>query len=371
MLLLLTWSASVSSWGREDHNRPLEVLQEWAQSQQGWNVYLQLATDFQGCQSVAQLTLITAAMMTYRRLYPDFLDDSEAPVTGSYIADLDALLRGDQLGNSGKVAERMVFTLVRELWSEGESFEDLRIFLGTILDRDQPPLHASEGFCDEYIRLRMKGVLHDSAITELAGLRLPELRGKDDNRSDAAHPVKLSLHIQNTSEYDPSSVECASICTNWCRNSMDPYVIVAAFDSGDNIGLSLPPILPPDCYTLIRVTNIHEGNALDVLDKNLGKVHEMPHIEKLGDGSLEICTLKSKIPTLQEVIPKILPGSHVEVKYDPIKPTAEDLKVWDYDQAEALRGDWFAQRAVRITKEGGPEAAAYYAHRLGKKQQRF
>lgn len=164
---------------------------------------------------MAQLALIMAAMLIYRRLNPDFSDNSKQPITGSYVADLDALLRGDRLGNSGGVSEPMVFALARELRSLGESFEDLRTFLETILDREYPPLHVSEGFRDEYIRLRMKGLLHDSAIAELAGLRLPELRGKDDNRSDAAHP-ELSiqgLHIQDISDYDHSIVECASICT--------------------------------------------------------------------------------------------------------------------------------------------------------------
>jgi hypothetical protein len=46
VLLLLTWSASISSWSEQDHNRPFVVLEEWAQSQDGWEVYLQLATDF-------------------------------------------------------------------------------------------------------------------------------------------------------------------------------------------------------------------------------------------------------------------------------------------------------------------------------------
>lgn len=143
-----------------------------------------------------------AAMLTYRRLCPDFSDDSEQPVTGSYVADLDSLLRGDHLGNSGRVAERMVFALARELRLSGEGFEDLRTFLETILDRECPPLHVSEGFCDEYIRLRMNGMLHDSAITELAGLRLPQLRKKDTNMNDATHLQDLSiqkLHIEDSS----------------------------------------------------------------------------------------------------------------------------------------------------------------------------
>jgi hypothetical protein len=198
-----------------------------------------------------------AAMMNYRRLYSDSSDLSEQPITGSYIADLDALLGGAQLGNSGRVAESMVFALSRELWLLGEDFEDLRTFLETMLDREYPPLHVSEGFCDEYIRLRTKGLLHDSAVTELAGISLPELRGKDNNISDATHPEELStqkIYIQDTSEYYHSIIKCASICTDYRRDSMNPYSIGAASRPGDNNDLSLPPTLPPDCYTLILVT---------------------------------------------------------------------------------------------------------------------
>lgn len=374
VLLLLTWSTQISSWSQQERRRPLEVLKEWAQSQQGWNVYVRLAADFQGCQSVTQLALIMAAMMNYRRLYPDSSDHSEQPITGSYIADLDALLGGAQLGNSGRVAERMVFALARELWSLGEDFEDLGTFLETILDREHPPLHVSEGFCDEYIRLRRRGLLHDSAITELAGISLPELRGKDNNTSDATHPEELSiqkLYVQDTSEYDHSIVKCASICTDCCRDCMNPYSIVAASRPGGNDDLSLPPTLPPECYTLIRVTNIQDENALDLLDENLGKVHEVPSIVKLSDGSLEICTLKSRILTVQEAIRSILPDSHVDLKYDPYEPTAEDLKVWDYDVAKELRRDWSEKRAIRIAKEGWPAAAAYHAHCLESKQHRY
>jgi hypothetical protein len=46
-----------------------------------------------------------AALMNYRRLLPDLLDDSYHPINSSYLADLDALFRGDSLRNSGRVAE--------------------------------------------------------------------------------------------------------------------------------------------------------------------------------------------------------------------------------------------------------------------------
>jgi hypothetical protein len=71
------------------------------------------------------------------------------------------------------------------------------------------------------------------------------------------------------------------------------------------------------------------------------------------------------------VIRSILPDSHVDLKYDPDEPTPEDLKVWDYDVAKELLRDWFEKRAIRIAKEGWPEAATSYAHFLDNKQHRY
>jgi hypothetical protein len=140
-LLLPTWSTVVS-------DRQLNVLREWASSENG--LYKQLIRDFRDPQSAEQLALIMAALMSYRRLLPDLSDNSDRPIRGSYLADLDALLDGYSLGNSGIVAERMVFSLVRVFRSSGNQFEELTTFLETVLNREPPLLHVFDGFCDQY-----------------------------------------------------------------------------------------------------------------------------------------------------------------------------------------------------------------------------
>lgn len=152
-----------------------------------------LVEKFQERQSVAQLTLIIAALVRYRRIYPDSLDGSDKPITGSYITDLDAFLRGSSLGNSGKVAERMAFALSRTLQSLGEESEelargyrDLATFLEITLDREHPSLHFFDGLSDGYMRLKVKRLLHETAIMKLADLRVPEFRGKDNTRVNTA-----------------------------------------------------------------------------------------------------------------------------------------------------------------------------------------
>lgn len=196
VLLLLTWGTMVSG-------RQLGVLRDWASSQNGWNLYKLLARGVQGFQSVEQLALTMAALMNYRRLLPDFSDDSDQPIKGSYLADLDALLNGHSLGNSGTVWEQMAFALIRVLRSFIHQFEDLVTFLETVLDREPPPLHVFDGFSDQYLRWMIKGQLHEIAIAELSYFKAPELRGDDDpDWVTVTHPEELSLqelHIQDQS----------------------------------------------------------------------------------------------------------------------------------------------------------------------------
>jgi hypothetical protein len=127
-LLLLTWTVV------SDHQ--LDVLRAWADSEDGRNLYKQLAKHIQRSQSVEQLALTIAALMRYQRLLPDRLDDSDQPIRGSYLGDLDALLNDQSLGNNGIVWERMTFSLLRVLHSFASQYENLIAFLDTVLDRE-------------------------------------------------------------------------------------------------------------------------------------------------------------------------------------------------------------------------------------------
>lgn len=173
VLLLLIWS-TLSFNG----------LSEWAHSKDFWNLYKQLAQEFQHPQSVEQLALIMAALKSYRQLLPDFLDDFDEPIKGSYLADLNAFLHGELLGNSGRVAEQIVFSLVRELSSSRDQFNDLIAFLETALDCERPPLHVFDGFSDRYLRLRIEGHHHKTAIEVLSRVKVPELGGVDSDWID-------------------------------------------------------------------------------------------------------------------------------------------------------------------------------------------
>jgi hypothetical protein len=74
--------------------------------------------------------------------------------------------------------------------------------------------------------------------------------------------------------------------------------------------------------------------------------------------------LKSFCGTLQETLDNIFPSSDVDMNYDPLKLTANDMEVWGPDQAKKLYELCFVQRAKTMVRKGWPVAAAYYAYHL-------
>ena len=167
-------------WNTVDSSHQLDILREWARSEDGQKLYEQLTRDVQDPKDVEQLALTMAALMNYRRLFPDVLDCFDQPISGSFLADLDAHFRGCLLGNSGRVVEQMVFALLRVLYPLASKYEGLITFLETTLDRERPPLHLFDGFTDHYFRLRISYRSHKTARLELSGVKVPELGGDDD-----------------------------------------------------------------------------------------------------------------------------------------------------------------------------------------------
>jgi hypothetical protein len=175
--MLLVWSTRF--FAITDSSHPLQALREWAASEDGRCLYDQMAKDVQTSQGPEQLALTTAALMNYRRLCPDRSDDLVRPIKSSYLHDLDALFRGDALGNSGTVAKRMVFALIRVFGAE-DRFEGLKTFLEDITDQEPPLLHVCDGLSDQYMKRMTVGLDHDTAFAavsrELAPWNVPEVK---------------------------------------------------------------------------------------------------------------------------------------------------------------------------------------------------
>jgi len=141
---------------------------------------------------------------------------------------------------------------------------------------------------------------------------------------------------------------------------MKPSHIVTVSSPSDKRYLSSPPDLRADHYTLIRLIDVADWSLLETLDTTIGTINEVPNIEELSDGSLEICVLKSYRFTAQGKLGKIFPDSDIELYYNPLEPTAKDVEVWSYDQAKKLHLQWLFERSLRIVSKGWPAAAAFY-----------
>jgi hypothetical protein len=148
------------------------------------------------------------------------------------------------------------------------------------------------------------------------------------------------------------------------EEDIPPSYIVSLSSSGDESHLSPPPGLRTDQYTLIRLFKVEDRKILKKLDTEIGTVNEAPNFEELRDGSWEICILESRRRTVSHILGKIFPGSHVDLHHNPLEPTTDDLKIWDYDAAKSLLQHWFFERAIRVIRNGWPAAAAYYSYLL-------
>lgn len=134
--------------------------------------------------------------------------------------------------------------------------------------------------------------------------------------------------------------------------------------SSSRYGRHLAPLssLGTNQYTLVRLSNVGDGNILNILDTRIGTVDEVPSIEELNDGSWEMVVRKPYCPTLQAMLSKIFPDSDVDLNYDPTEPTVSEVDSLGYNLAKTLCKYLFIKRAERMVREGWPMAADCYEH---------
>lgn len=114
-------------------------------------------------------------------------------------------------------------------------------------------------------------------------------------------------------------------------------------------------------YILARLSNIGPEDVTEIFPE---RMTPLPNIVELNDGSWEIVVLKEKAMRLQEVLKNIAPISEVDLNYNPLEATEEDLQEWGDATARTLRERSFRQRAQKMVEDGGLEEAAYYNHLL-------
>ena len=142
----------------------IEILSEWAASEDGLSLYKRSTRDVQTSHTTEQLALTLAALLCYKRLLPYCLTDSTQSIRGSYLSDFDNLIKGEFLSNERAVFERMLFSLLRVLETFTGSFQDIYELLVTVLKTPTLILHCFDGFSDKYWVHRMSRLTHKEAF---------------------------------------------------------------------------------------------------------------------------------------------------------------------------------------------------------------
>ena len=77
------------------------------------------------------------------------MDDTAQPIWGSYLADFDAILSGQDISNSRTAFEQVIFALICVLYNLNTS-EETTQFLTEVLDKAASLLAPLDGVTDQY-----------------------------------------------------------------------------------------------------------------------------------------------------------------------------------------------------------------------------
>ena len=105
------------------------------------------------------------------------MDDTAQPIWGSYLADFDAILNGQDISNRRTVFEQMIFALVRVLYNLNTSEETARL-LAEVLDKEASLLEPLDGVADQYCARKLRGHNPQQSFRGSPGRTL-ELRGSN------------------------------------------------------------------------------------------------------------------------------------------------------------------------------------------------
>ena len=153
-----------------------------------------------------------ATLKIFWQFLSNFMDYFDPLIKGSYLADLDAVVSSELVENSGRVAEQIIFSLVRELYSFGNQFNNLFTFFKSTPDWKRPLLYIFDGFNDQYLYQWIKNQPHKTAIVELSHVKMPKLGGNNDfNWINATHLEESSIQeLQIQDQFPRPSSNCTS-----------------------------------------------------------------------------------------------------------------------------------------------------------------
>ena len=187
--MLLIWSSTYNG-------QTLKVLSDWIKSEESLNLYQRLIEDLWRQQTPDQYGLTLLALLCRERLLPYSTDETAQSIGGSYLADFDAILNGQDIKNKRKVFEQMILSLWRVLYTLNTSKETVQL-LTEVLDIEVSLLEPQDGTADQYCVGKVHGHNHNRAFEEARErlLKCVEAMLKRDMNADAEWMVipRLSL----------------------------------------------------------------------------------------------------------------------------------------------------------------------------------
>lgn len=141
------------------------MLSDWIKRKESMKLYQRLIGDLRLKQTPELFALTLAALLCRERLLPYNEDDTVHAVGGSYLADFDAILKGQKTSNRRAVFEQMILSLVRVLTTPDHfdtSTEIVRL-LAQFLEGEATILGPME---DQYCDKKVHGHDHDRASAE-------------------------------------------------------------------------------------------------------------------------------------------------------------------------------------------------------------
>jgi len=125
------------------------------------------------------------------------MNDIAQLVGGSYLADFDAILNGQDISNRRMVFEQMILSLLRVLYTLNTSEETVRLLL-EVLDKEASLLESLDGIADQYCARKVYRHNHNKAFEEAREglLKCVEAMLRRDRNADAEWTVVPRLPLQ-------------------------------------------------------------------------------------------------------------------------------------------------------------------------------
>ena len=160
-------------------------------------LYQRLIKDLWLEQTPEAFALTLGVMLCRERLLLYTEDDTVQPVGGSYLADFNSILNGQDISNKRAVFEQITLSLLRVLCTLNISEETARL-LAEVLDKEVSLLESLDGIADQYCARKVDRHNHNKAFEGAREglLKCVEAMLKRDKNAGAEWTVIPRLPLQ-------------------------------------------------------------------------------------------------------------------------------------------------------------------------------